>query len=111
MDKLFEIRTFYLKRTCYSSAIFSQNDEKTKVDFRNYNYENPNRTPPFRLPKNIEKSIDLLMKKLDMTSGSLDFVYTKSKKFVFLEVNPIGQFQQVSLPCNYYLEKQIALAL
>ena len=48
------------------------------------------------------------MQKLDMNSGSIDMVVTKDKRYVFLEVNPIGQFKQVSYPCNYYLEKEVA---
>jgi hypothetical protein len=35
-------------------------------------------------------------------------IVTPEKKYVFLEVNPIGQFNQVSIPCNYFLEKKIA---
>jgi hypothetical protein len=33
---------------------------------------------------------------------------TKKGEYVFLEVNPIGQFGMVSAPCNYNLEKKIA---
>ena len=33
------------------------------------------------------------------------------QEFVFLEVNPVGQFGWVSKNCNYYLEKKIALKL
>ncbi|HCC30871.1 MAG TPA: hypothetical protein DEQ03_12605, partial [Marinilabiliales bacterium] len=34
IDKEFEIRSFYLEGNFYSMAIFSQNDERTKIDFR-----------------------------------------------------------------------------
>jgi hypothetical protein len=43
-----------------------------------------------------------------LTSGSLDVVLTTQYEYVFLEVNPIGQFEQVSVPCNYNLFKTIA---
>lgn len=109
--KKYAIRTFFLDGNIYSSAIFSQSDDKTKIDFRNYNREKPNRVIPFKLPTEIENKILLLMNKLKFTSGSLDFVYTAKNEFVFLEINPFGQFQQVSLPCNYYLEKKIAKVL
>lgn len=108
LDKAYELRIFYLHGQCYPMAIFSQNDEQTKVDFRNYNYTSRNRTPPYKLPKDIETKIHLFMEKVDLNSGSIDIVVTKDKRFVFLEVNPIGQFSQVSYPGNYYLEKKIA---
>jgi|SRR5690554_92476 len=106
--KLFELRIFFIENNFYASAIFSQNDKKTEVDFRNYNIEKPNRTPPFKLPRSIEKKLNKLMKKVKLNSGSIDLIYSEDDKYYFLEVNPIGQFYQVSYPCNYYLEKKIA---
>lgn len=108
VEKAYELRIFYLDGICYSSVIFSQLDERTKVDFRNYNHEHPNRVVPYQLPDQIEKSIKSLMSELGMKSGSLDVIVTPKKEYVFLEVNPIGQFFQVSFPCNYYLEKEVA---
>ena len=108
IDKIFEIRSFYLNKKFYTSAIFSQNDEKTAMDFRNYNESKPNRTPPFKLPNEIENKLIQLFEKLGMSSGSIDLIYNTSGEYIFLEVNPIGQFSQVSRPCNYYLEEIIA---
>ena len=108
LDKKWEIRAFYINEKIYSTAIFSQKDETTKVDFRHYGKKYPNRTPPYELPDEIKVTIIKLMKRLRMQSGSIDLVYTKQKEYVFLEVNPVGQFAQVSDPCNYYLEEIIA---
>lgn len=109
--KKYEIRTFYLNGKCYSTAIFSQNDERTKLDFRHYNFKKPNRTPRFTLPKKIETSIKLLMDSLSMNCGSLDLIFTIDNTFVFLEINPVGQYEQVSNPGNFYLDKEIAETL
>lgn len=111
LKKKWEIRAFYLDGSCYSSAIFSQNDENTKIDFRHYGTKFPNRTPPYKLPCNIEKKIINLMQSLKMASGSIDLVYTTDNRYVFLEVNPVGQFAQVSDPCNYFLEEKVAKSL
>lgn len=109
--KKFEIRTFFNKGVCNSMAIFSNKNNKTKSDFRNYDMENPNRNVPIKLPEKEEKKIVKLMKQLDLETGSLDYIYTNKDEFVFLEVNPLGQFGMVSEPCNYYLEKTIAKEL
>jgi ATP-GRASP peptide maturase of grasp-with-spasm system len=108
INKKFEIRAFFFKGMIYSNAIFSQNDLQTSVDFRHYNKERPNRNVPFELPNEIKQKIVLLMNHLRLETGSFDIVYTMNKEFVFLEVNPIGQYSQVSNPSNYQLDKIIA---
>ncbi|REC60315.1 grasp-with-spasm system ATP-grasp peptide maturase [Chryseobacterium pennae] len=107
IEKDFEIRTFYLNTKCWSMAIFSQNDQQTKIDFRKYNDKKPNRNVPYQLPKHIEEKINLLMQSLDLNCGSIDFI-KKENKFYFLEINPIGQFLGLSNICNYQLERKIA---
>ena len=111
IEKAFELRVFFLDGKFYSSAIFSQNDEQTKIDFRNYNESNPNRVVPYSLPQELQLKLNEFMRILNLKSGSFDIVVTEEGKYVFLEVNPIGQFTQVSVPCNYYLEKEMAILL
>ncbi|WP_425656638.1 grasp-with-spasm system ATP-grasp peptide maturase [Tenacibaculum ascidiaceicola] len=111
IKKTLEIRSYFLDGEFYSMAIFSQLDEQTKTDFRCYNNQKPNRTIPFNLPSDIEIKLKALAEKLNLTSCSFDLIYTPSKQYVFLEVNPIGQFGMVSYPCNYYLEEKIAYKL
>lgn len=111
VDKKFEIRSFYFDKKFYSTAIYSQNSDKTKIDFRHYDREKPNRVVSYKLPEEIEFKLKLLMDKLDLNSGSIDLAYTHDGDYVFFEVNPVGQFEQVSMPCNYNLFKKVALFL
>jgi ATP-GRASP peptide maturase of grasp-with-spasm system len=108
INKKYELRIFYFNDDFYSMAIFSQLDNKTKVDFRNYNKEKPNRNVPYKLPTIIKSRLTKLMKKLDLDCGSIDMIVNHANEYVFLEVNPIGQFGMVSYPCNFKLEKKIA---
>lgn len=107
LEKDFEIRAFYLNKEFYSMAIFSQEDEQTAVDFRNYNIYKPNRVVPFSLPRDIKTKLSNLMDDLNLTTGSIDLVF-RDETYYFLEVNPVGQFGMVSHPCNYFLEEKIA---
>jgi ATP-GRASP peptide maturase of grasp-with-spasm system len=107
IEKDFEIRTFYLNDECYSMAIFSQNDDQTKTDFRKYNNEKPNRNIRYSLPKDVEDKVQKLMQVLDLNCGSLDFIKS-GDLYYFLEVNPVGQFANVAYHCNYPLFKKIA---
>ncbi|MBV7529657.1 grasp-with-spasm system ATP-grasp peptide maturase [Chitinophaga sp. sic0106] len=111
VDKKFEIRTFYLDGECHSMAIFSQNNHKTREDFRNYDNERPNRTVPYKLPATLEAKLDQLMKLLHFRTGSIDLMVDQQGNYHFLEINPEGQFGMVSYPCNYYLEKKLAVLL
>lgn len=108
IEKKFEVRIFYFEGMFFSMAIFSQNDSHTQIDFRNYNYEKPNRNIPFRLPKDIENKLNRFIKIKKLNSCSIDLIVTPENEFVFLEVNPQGQFEWVSAYCNYYIEKKIA---
>lgn len=108
ITKIFELRIFYIRGMFYSMAIFSQNDEQTKLDYRNYNREKPNRNIPYILPEKIKVKLHILMDKLDLNTGSIDMIVTPEGEYFFLEVNPTGQFGWVSENCNYYLEEKIA---
>ncbi|MBS1775013.1 MAG: grasp-with-spasm system ATP-grasp peptide maturase [Bacteroidetes bacterium] len=108
LDKAYELRIFYLNGIFYSACIFSQSDKQTSVDFRKYNIRKPNRVVPFKLPNETEEKLKMLLDFFDHRTASIDMVVTKENEFVFLEINPIGQFGMVSYPCNYYLEKKIA---
>ena len=106
--KEFEIRSFIHRKNIYSMAMFSQRDQQTNVDFRNYNTSKPNRYVPFLLPKEIEKKLFNLLEDLDLNTGSIDLILDEQGNYVFLEINPVGQFGMVSLSCNYDLEKMVA---
>jgi ATP-GRASP peptide maturase of grasp-with-spasm system len=108
LDKKYEIRTFYLNGECYSMAMFTQQKAATQSDFRKYSYGDPVREVPYQLPVEIEEAIRELMNNLRLDTGSIDIVRTTDNRFVFLEVNPVGQFGMVSVPCNYHLERKVA---
>lgn len=105
IEKKIEIRTFYIDGEFFSMAIFSQTSEQTMIDFRKYSN---NRTEPYRLPKDIETKLECILKELDLNCCSIDFIVDKNDNFIFLEINPVGQFGMTSEPCNYNLHKLVA---
>ena len=109
ISKKYEIRSFFLNGKFFSMAVFSQNDPQTKTDFRNYNWKNPNRCVAFTLPNNIAIKLYKLMECLSLDTGSIDIIVDLNGDFIFLEVNPVGQFGMVSIPCNFKLEREIAV--
>ncbi|MBK8245385.1 MAG: grasp-with-spasm system ATP-grasp peptide maturase [Saprospiraceae bacterium] len=106
--KKFDIRIFYINKQFFASAILSQKNPKTRIDFREYDSQTPNRIIPIQLPNEIVVKLSTLMHELNINSGSIDMIYSESNQFIFLEVNPVGQFEQVYIPCNYNIDIYIA---
>jgi len=112
IEKKYELRVFFLSGKVYTVAIFSQNDTKTSIDYRNYNFEKPNRFVRFNLPKDIADKIIVFMDKVQLDTGSIDMIVSSDGKYYFLEVNPVGQYGgMVSIPGNYFLDREIAKQL
>lgn len=111
IDKQYEVRVFYIDGACYSMVIFSQDDKKTKLDFRQYNWSKPNRFLPYILPRKEEIKVSNLMERLKLNCGSLDLIKGLDGKYYFLEVNSTGQFGMVDFPCNYGLHRIVAQTL
>lgn len=108
IEKKFEIRAFFIDGSVFSVAIFSQENEMTKVDFRRYPRKNQNRVVPYKLPFNIEEKICLLMHNLNLNTGSIDFIVDENNIIYFLEINPVGQFGFVAKGLYTDLHRLIA---
>lgn len=112
IKKKYELRIFYLNGICYSMAIFSQSNKSTEIDFRKPHMDKPeNRKVPYNLPNDISDKINKLMDQIELNTGSIDMIVDEDDKYVFLEVNPIGQIPMTSVPCNYYIEQLVAQQL
>ena len=110
IEKCFEVRTFVWDNKTYSAAIYAPPENTAaKTDFRN-DY-NGIKIVPYQLPQDIENKLLNLMQKVDLESGSADFIVDNDLNFYFLEVNPVGQYDFVDKNCNYGLAKIVAETL
>ncbi len=100
VEKRYELRIFYLNGEFYAMAIFSQADKRTRLDFRNYNHTSPNRCAPFQLPACIEAKLHSFMVSAELNCGSIDMICSPNGEYVFLEVNPVGQYQWLERNCK-----------
>lgn len=108
IEKRYEVRIFFLFGKCYPMAILSQRDPQTSLDFRRYNQVIPNRMMGCCIPQELDDKIIKFMELAGHNCGSLDFIKSQEGEYIFLEVNPVGQFGFVSTNCNYGIEKLIA---
>lgn len=91
VPKQFDIRITIVGRRVFAAAIDSQSDEAASVDWRRTS--NP-RLPhyPIILPADVTACLFRMMDLLRLTFGAIDMVKTPSGDYVFLEVNPSGQW-------------------
>lgn len=108
VEKDHELRIFYLDGDCYAMAIFSQQSSRTELDFREYDWTNPIRSVPCRLPEEVLEGIRRFMRAIGLNCGSIDMIRGTDGRYYFLEVNPTGQFGMTSSPCNYSLFEKVA---
>lgn len=91
LPKRFDIRVTVVGDKLFAAAIDSQTDPNASVDWRRT-------TNPFLphkridLPPALESQIFRFMETLSLRYGALDFVLTPDDRYVFLEINPNGQW-------------------
>lgn len=109
IDKYIELRIFFIGNEFFTTAIFSQNSERTRIDFRLYVIDNkPCRMSPFNLPDEIKDKLSNLMREIGINTGSIDMIVSDGGGYYFLEVNPYGQYGHMGDACNYMIDKTIA---
>jgi hypothetical protein len=88
IDKEAELRCVVIGEKIFSARIDSQNNEDTRKDWRGGEYG----LEPFSLPEQVEASILRLMNSFGINFASIDMILTPGGEFVFLELNPNGQW-------------------
>lgn len=113
IEKKYELRVFFFMDQIYTLANFSQSNKHSEIDSRNIVNEQGklNRFSVFELPDDISERIREFMLKAKLNSGSIDIIVTPNMEYYFLEVNPVGQFNYISVFGNFGIEKFIAQTL
>lgn len=91
IDKAFEVRSNFFGDECISVKIRSNDSPDAKQDWRG-SKELRNLLDPFELPREIRTKCLELLGLLKIRTGCFDFIVNDAGEFVFLEVNPQGQF-------------------
>jgi glutathione synthase/RimK-type ligase-like ATP-grasp enzyme len=88
VEKDIELRITVIGEKVFVAGINSQTNEISKIDWRRGElkfYETI-------IPQNIETMCIALVKKLNLRFGAIDMIKDKNGNFVFLEINPNGQW-------------------
>jgi hypothetical protein len=88
VEKAAELRCVVIGERVFCARINSQSDESTRKDWRAGDCEHE----VFTLPESVEASIQRLMGSFGINFASLDMILTPDGEYVFLELNPNGQW-------------------
>lgn len=100
VEKAYEVRLTVIGNTYFPVTITSQEEDATAVDWRGKVHLPYGDYQP--LPSHVVKQVQALLAELRTVYAAVDFIVTPSGEYVFLEVNPGGQFmwmqQALGLP-------------
>lgn len=88
VKKRFEVRITFFKNEYIAVKIHNSEE----LDWRILNNSPKFKLSPIKIPLDIENKCISLMQSLGIVFGCFDFIVTPSDEYVFLEVNPMGQF-------------------
>jgi MvdD pre-ATP grasp domain/RimK-like ATP-grasp domain len=91
IPKAVEIRATVVGERVFAAAIHSQLSHRTRHDWRHYDFD---KTPHkvHVLPDRVARLCVQLVRALHLNFGAIDMVLTPSDEYVFLEINPNGQW-------------------
>lgn len=91
IEKHLELRVTVIGSQVYTCAIHSQDSERAKHDWRRYDFKNVKHLP-YQLPSVIEEKIIQMVRRMNLSYAAIDIIVTPQEEYVFLEVNPNGQW-------------------
>lgn len=91
-----ELRVTVVGQRVFTAAIDSQASKRTKHDWRHYDLLR-NRYDPHTLPERTERQCAELVASYGLRFGAIDLVLTPGGEYVFLELNPNGQWGFVEM--------------
>jgi glutathione synthase/RimK-type ligase-like ATP-grasp enzyme len=89
--KEFEVRSTVVGQEVFSAAIYSQEEESAKHDWRKDPSENL-KFQTYFLPDDVQSKLLKMVEELGLAFGAIDLIVTPEGEHVFLEINPSGQF-------------------
>lgn len=108
--KKFEVRATVVDGEVLTAEIHSQSTKRTQIDWRHYDWDH---TPyrPHELPDAVRERCLLLVRRLGLRFGAIDMIVTPDGRYVFLEINPNGQWQWIEDATGLRISDALCAAL
>lgn len=92
VPKALELRTIIVGKQVFTAAVDSQILPKARYDWRRQGVALLHDWVSYDLPEDIEKKLVKLMNYFRLNYGAIDIILTPDSRYVFLEINPVGEF-------------------
>jgi len=102
IPKALELRITIVGEQIFTAAINSQQLDGAIYDWRKEGRALHQQWQPYDLPKTIEKQLLELMKYFGLNYGAIDMIVTPDERYIFLEINPVGEFFWLELYPPYF---------
>jgi glutathione synthase/RimK-type ligase-like ATP-grasp enzyme len=105
IEKAYELRCVVMGDKIFTARLNSQQKESARMDWRAAAVEEEGDVDHevFELPERIEVALHRLVRSFDINFASIDIIVTPDGEFVFLDLNPNGQW--------LWLEEELGLPL
>lgn len=110
VQKAIELRVTIVGEKVFACAIHSQESERTRDDWRRYDFANVKHEIHI-LPKPIEEKLITLLRFWGLAYGACDLILTPDGEYVFLEINANGQWYWIEQLTGMPISKTIAETL
>lgn len=103
IEKEYELRITVVGEKVFAAKVDSQKQEETKIDWRKH------KTPfqQYTLPKEISDKCVELTQKLNLSFGAIDIIKNKEGEYIFLEINPNGQWAWLDMETGLNISDEI----
>lgn len=103
IKKEYEIRVTVVNDKVFAASVYSQSNENTKIDWRkeslNFN--------AIEIPKEISEKCVQLLNALQIKFGAIDLIKTPNGEYIFLEINPNGQWAWIEMQTGQNISDEI----
>lgn len=103
IEKEYELRITVVGEKIFAAKVDSQKFDETKIDWRKQKI-------PFEkyiLPETESKKCIALLRKLNLSFGAIDMIKNSKGDYVFLEINPNGQWAWLDMEAGLNISDEI----
>ena len=109
LEKQYDVRVTVVGDEIFAARIDSQSNQETMIDWRVGEIILPHEA--ITLSRSLQNQCRELLRRLNLHFGAIDFVETPEGEYIFLEINPNGQWAwietQTGLPISDTIAKQL----
>lgn len=110
IEKQYELRIIYIEGTFFTGKINAENSSKGSTDWRAANDIFP-KWEHYTLPDFVGEALSEMMQKMKLPFGAIDMIRNTAGDYVFLEVNPQGEWGMLQRDLGYPIGETIVASL